>query len=1362
MLNHLKSFLSQSRLLRVSIYGLIGLLLTLLLISQVVIRFLIWPQIETRKDQFTQLISKELGIHAQIGSIKAEWELFRPSFVIENITFTQELKSNESSNPPVLEIPKISGIVSWSSVWSGTPRFYYLDSENISLTAKRDEKGSWSFAGIPVANTGGDSNLLAWVLNERNIQTQNLNVTVIDDFEGDSINHFTVENFSLKNQMNNHLINLSAYVKPTQGIFNFSGDFNHQSLSNASNWRNWKGEFHVDIRKINIANLLKITKLPIKSGSGQVEFVGNTRLENGFFQKSDAKLEAKEINVIWANDQPDLHVKNLQIGATQSLSQKVQTVNVDTLKWQFQKNSNQIHEINGLNLKITPNQEITAISKWEVTAPLLPITEIALLTQSLPLPVKIYKPLRQTQPEGVIEKLHFIWHKEKQERLFLSRQNEHVEFEILGSLKNVGWKPYGNSVPGVKGLNGEIQSTPQNGKFLLNTSDLTLESAYYFHDSKVTLPSASGEITWQQKDSQWLIGFKDILLKNSQSQIQANGSYLTNSKTNPDQLDIDVQLANMNANQLLNTIPKIIAPTTMSYLRSTISGGSLVNSSLSIHGPTTDIPFDQKSKNQFKLNLHVKNGIYRPVATDKKIKGEWPSFDKVNADISMENNLLKVDAPSGYFKNVQIKDFQVGMDVSKSPNVLEVKGNANGPLSQFLEYLVATPIGYKWQPELKKIAITGNAQLNLDLNHQFGDKENTKILAKVGLDKNQIRWGKNPPGIISKSTLELDEKGLKKADINGTFMGGPLSIKTNPTNENQIDVNADVDSALLLGLFSASQDMNDDFIARLVSGKMGIQGNVLRKVDDTALNFTLDLKSTSLNLPKPLFKAAGDTLLGFFKMNVRSSNNAQAADWQLKLGNFIESSGQLMNHQIDKVTVMIGNAAPPTSSNGVQIAVDVKTIELDRWLKLLDGFNESNPNYLERFSTKSDPQSPILPIQITGKANQLMFLNREFDQVTLEATETNSDWNAVLRAKNIDGNLFWQSKNASLPFGAIKANFKQLHIPSASNPSSSSNSSKNSLRNLPSMDINIADLNVGTMQFGETSLQAVASLTDWKLVQLSTINKSGVMTLKGNWDLPSGNQIGKTSLNVDLQTNNAGDLLSAMGLKDNVIDRGKGTVQGNLTWQGSPVDFNTLSLNGDLKLDLKNGSILQVDPGAAKLLGILSLQSLFKFATLNFQGSLGETVKSGTSFDEITMSANIRRGNIRTNDFEMKSTLARIASRGTINFNRETQDLRVTIYPRINFGSASLAAFYFVTPIIGITTMIGQYLFSSGINKALQTDLLIQGDWKNPEVIPLDQSGQPLDQETLQNIRRKSLLKEPVQNPTEKNRTLETVPTTTP
>ena len=293
----------------------------------------------------------------------------------------------------------------------------------------------------------------------------------------------------------------------------------------------------------------------------------------------------------------------------------------------------------------------------------------------------------------------------------------------------------------------------------------------------------------------------------------------------------------------------------------------------------------------------------------------------------------------------------------------------------------------------------------------------------------------------------------------------------------------------------------------------------------------------------------------------------------------------------------------------------------------------------------------------------------------------------------------------------------------------------------------------GNLEFGKAAENAAVDFLKakgYKILERNYKNKFGEIILKGLWDLPSGNDIGKTKLNFDLQTSDAGEFLSSMDMGEKVMSRGKGSIQGNLNWQGSPVDFNAISLSGDIKLEMKNGSILQVDPGAAKLLGILSLQSLLKFATLNFDGTLGDSVKAGTPFDEITASGNIRRGNIRSNDFEMKSTLARITSRGIVNLNRETQDLRITIYPRINFGSASLAAFYFVTPIIGITTMIGQYLFSTGINKALQTDLLVQGDWKNPEVIPLDQSGKPLDQETLQNIRRKSLLNEPPKNPSEK------------
>jgi len=37
---------------------------------------------------------------------------------------------------------------------------------------------------------------------------------------------------------------------------------------------------------------------------------------------------------------------------------------------------------------------------------------------------------------------------------------------------------------------------------------------------------------------------------------------------------------------------------------------------------------------------------------------------------------------------------------------------------------------------------------------------------------------------------------------------------------------------------------------------------------------------------------------------------------------------------------------------------------------------------------------------------------------------------------------------------------------------------------------------------------------------------------------------------------------------------------------------------------------------------------------------------------------------------------------------------------------------------------------------------LVQGSWNKPEVIPLDQKGQPIDAKTLNTIRSKDLLKE--------------------
>ena len=87
MLKEIQSRIGQSRPLRIAVYSVVGALLTIILLTQVVARFLIWPQLETRKTQIEQVISKELGVDVKIGEIHADWQYLRPSFEIKNIIF---------------------------------------------------------------------------------------------------------------------------------------------------------------------------------------------------------------------------------------------------------------------------------------------------------------------------------------------------------------------------------------------------------------------------------------------------------------------------------------------------------------------------------------------------------------------------------------------------------------------------------------------------------------------------------------------------------------------------------------------------------------------------------------------------------------------------------------------------------------------------------------------------------------------------------------------------------------------------------------------------------------------------------------------------------------------------------------------------------------------------------------------------------------------------------------------------------------------------------------------------------------------------------------------------------------------------
>ncbi|MDO9166441.1 MAG: AsmA-like C-terminal region-containing protein, partial [Rhodoferax sp.] len=141
------------------------------------------------------------------------------------------------------------------------------------------------------------------------------------------------------------------------------------------------------------------------------------------------------------------------------------------------------------------------------------------------------------------------------------------------------------------------------------------------------------------------------------------------------------------------------------------------------------------------------------------------------------------------------------------------------------------------------------------------------------------------------------------------------------------------------------------------------------------------------------------------------------------------------------------------------------------------------------------------------------------------------------------------------------------------------------------------------------------------------------------------------------------------------------------------------------------GQFLKADPGIAKLLGVLSLQSLPRRLTLDFRDVFSE----GFAFDFLRGDITIEKGIARTNNLQMKGVNAAVLMEGQADIAKETQDLKVVVIPEINAGTASLIASV-INPAIGVGTFLAQIFLRRPLIEAATQEFHIDGAWADPKI----------------------------------------------
>ena len=106
--------------------------------------------------------------------------------------------------------------------------------------------------------------------------------------------------------------------------------------------------------------------------------------------------------------------------------------------------------------------------------------------------------------------------------------------------------------------------------------------------------------------------------------------------------------------------------------------------------------------------------------------------------------------------------------------------------------------------------------------------------------------------------------------------------------------------------------------------------------------------------------------------------------------------------------------------------------------------------------------------------------------------------------------------------------------------------------------------------------------------------------------------------------------------------------------------FQLEALDGSLVLDARDGRLLEVEPGAGRVLGLLSLAELPRRLTLDFR----DFFSKGFAFNRIGGTVHFNAGNARSEGLVIDGPAAAITIHGAANLRMQSFDQTIEVRPK--------------------------------------------------------------------------------------------------
>lgn len=1319
------------------------------------LHWLIVPRIGEFRPQLEAKATQILGVPVRIGAIAAHSTGMIPSFELTHVQLF------DAQGREALRLPRVLAALSPRSLLHLGFEQLYVDRPELSI--RRGLDGKIIVAGLDFSQNSDSGNGAAdWFFSNIEFAIHDGTIQWTDELRAAPTLALKQVELVVRNKGRQHDMRVDATPPALWGErFSLRGLFRQPLLSrNKGQWRDWEGQLYAALARVDLSELRRYADVGVDLREGNGAVTAWVDVSRGQVVGAVADVALAQVSVTLGTGLQALELQSVRgrLGGRMLASgfefstQALQFDTRDGLHWP------------GGNVSVMYlGAEGKMAARGELKADQLDLAALSQITNRLPIDPPSRAMLLAYAPKGLVERIQANWQ---------GPMDALSKYDIKGHVSQLELAAVAGS-PGIRGASIEFDFNQSAGRANISLANGAVALPGWFEEPVIPVTQFSADAKWQINGERIALQLPNAKFSNVDAQGEAQIKWETSDPVKssgrsrfPGVLDLQANLTRADGTRVHRYLPSIIPRPVRDYVRDAIQAGSSNNVRFKVKGDLYNMPFTDPKLGEFRISADVQNATYAyvPRSIQPQDALPWPVLTQLSGELVVERTQLQVRAAHARMGAT------AGLQVSKVEALIPdlthatvaVNAEVRGALAEGLGIVNGSPLGPMIGQVLGKAAATGSADYKLKLNLPIATLDKSTVQGSVTLSNNDIQISPDTPKLTrSRGVVNFSENGFSIVGGQARMLGGDVRLEGGSVALPGASAGRTLAPIVIRASGTASaeglrQAQELGFVARMAqhaSGSAAYTAMLGFRRGEPELTVISNLQGFGLSLPAPLNKSA-EALLPFrLETALVRESLLPGPGGQVRLRDQLTLDlGRIASiayvrdlsgpePRVTRGSIGVGlspQESAPMPDEGVVANINLSTLDLDVWGSVLSqAAGTSLTAAAPATATASTPRTPgtgtssaplgYLPTRMAVRARELTFGGRKLNNVVVGGSREGLLWRANLDASELNGYLEYRQPSDA-GSGRVYARLARLTIApgTASDVEALLDAQPASI---PALDVVVEDFELRGKHLGRVEVEAInrgagAAAQDgareWRLNKLNVITPEAVLTATGNWaavGVPSARSAPvrrRTVMNFKLDIADGGELLSRLGMKG-VLRKGRGKMEGQVAWMGSPITLDYPSMTGAFTVNVESGQFLKADLGIAKLLGVLSLQALPRRLTLDFRDVFSE----GFVFDFLRGDIVIEQGIAKTNNLQMKGVNAAVLMEGQADIVKETQDLKVVVVPEINAGTASLIASV-INPAVGLGTFLAQMFLRKPLIEAATQEFHIDGSWVDPKITKME------------------------------------------